>query len=220
MKKHVPHISGVHGVAHNLELGFVDAVEEQELIQEVVETNQMAYTHYGQSAKKRLSFGAVCTTLGEENAEALGLHGIRWQEASFRACRNLIKTWRSRVTDLMEEAAREVKQTFTLLTAPELFLKAKFKKKFEGYPRPFTGKVDMHLGLGLLDDSEPPVFTANTAGLDYFRCQYTDRTSEILSKGEILTYLHEASDLTERMLKTKAGILYERLTRYAYVRGL
>ena len=40
----------------------------------------MAYVHYAGSGKKKLTYEACCTALGEEKKELVSLHGIRWRE--------------------------------------------------------------------------------------------------------------------------------------------
>ena len=46
IKKEVPHVKAVHAVAHVVELAWADALKGEPLIDEMLETNQMAYVHY------------------------------------------------------------------------------------------------------------------------------------------------------------------------------
>ena len=46
LKEEVPHIKAVHGVAHVIELAWGDALKGEPEIDEMLETNQMAYNHY------------------------------------------------------------------------------------------------------------------------------------------------------------------------------
>ena len=80
-----------------------------------------------------------------------------------RATVNLIKTWRARCTDLLEEASLEVGLDLTPLSAPELFLKKTFRIKTAERARPFTLAVDVYLGV--------------EGGQHWFRCVYQRWTS-------------------------------------------
>ncbi|KAL3892860.1 MAG: hypothetical protein SGPRY_014713, partial [Prymnesium sp.] len=63
-----------------------------------------------------------------------------------RSTLNIIKTWRARVTDLLDSLSIEIGLEYRPMTSPEVFERAKFKKRFEGYPRPFTAVVQKYLG--------------------------------------------------------------------------
>ena len=63
LKRELPHVIGVHGVAHILELAWAEAVKDEPLIAEMLETNQEAYNHYADSGKKRLAFEHCCEVL-------------------------------------------------------------------------------------------------------------------------------------------------------------
>jgi hypothetical protein len=129
IKKEVPHIKGVHGVAYVIELAWNDALKGDPLIDEMNETNQMAYVHYAGSGKKKLTYGVCCKVLGEEQHELVSLHGIRWRESSHRAAKNLLLSWHARTTDLLEEASVEIGLKLTPLSSPEAFINLTFQKK-------------------------------------------------------------------------------------------
>ena len=138
----MPHVKGVHGVAHVVELAWADALKGEPLIDEMVETNQMAYVHYAGSGKKKLTYSAMCARLGEEQHDLISLHGIRWRESSYRSARNLLLSWHARTTDLLEEASVEIGLKLTPLSPPEAFLNIMFQKKTDageygtGQPNP------------------------------------------------------------------------------------
>ena len=211
MKGEVPHVLGVHAVAHVLELGWLDAVKDVTLIEEMLAINQEAYVHYAQSGKKRLTFEACCDALGEDSAALISMHGIRWRESGHRAAINLLKTWRARTTDLLEEASTEVGMDLTPLSAPELFLKRKFRKRTpdeHGVVKTYTLSVTKYIGM--------------EGGAEMFVATYLTRTkwTEKFSKGDLLGYLLDDSDKLERLYATSAGKLYAKMTKFSYVKML
>ena len=210
LKKEVPHVIGVHGVAHLFELAWLAAVKDQPLIQEMLEINTEAYNWWAGSGKKRLSFGACCSVLGEEALDLIAMHGIRWREASWRASLNLIRTWRARCTDLLETARTEVGMTLGPLSAPEMFLKKTFRKKTQdahGVNKIFTIKVSTYCGV--------------MGGFEMFNCVYVQtKETEKFSKGDILGYILADSEHKDTLYATSAGQLLEKLTRYRYVKTL
>lgn len=131
-RNEVPHVVGVHAVAHVTELAWADALKGEALIDEMLETNQMGYNHYAGSGKKKLSYSAACSALGEDEHELVSLHGIRWRESTHRGAKNLLLSWKARVTDLKEEAAVEIGLTLTPLSPPESFINLTFMKKTHG----------------------------------------------------------------------------------------
>ena len=210
-KQEVPHVIGVQGVAHILELSWLDAIKGYPLVTEMLETNQEAYVHYAQSGKKRLTFEACCDALGEEGMALISLHGIRWRESSYRASFNLIQTWRARTTDLLEEASIEVGLPLTPLSAPELFDKLKFRKRTlddNQKEKTYTLVVTKYLG--------------EQGGQEMFMATYQtkEKETEEFSKGDLLGYLLDDSDKKERLYATSAGKLYQKMTKYSYVKML
>lgn len=129
IKHEVPHVIGVHAVAHVVELAWADALKGEPLIDEMLETNQLAYVHYAGSGKKKLSYGVACHKLGEDEHELVSLHGIRWRESTHRGAKNLLLSWKARTLDLMEEASVEIGLKLTPLSPPESFLQQTFLKK-------------------------------------------------------------------------------------------
>lgn len=209
LKEANPAVVVVHGVAHNYELSWADALVDMELINKVVSVNQEAYVHYSNSAKKRLSFLAVSSKLGEEESELVGLHGIRWREASHRSTLNILKSWRARVADLLDCASTEIGLHYGPLTSPEVFVKMKFKRKLDGYPRPFVVTVTEYLG------TEQP----DRIGEEMFLCTYTSRETELLSKGEIISHLHDVENKHEELVATKPGETWSKLVDFSYVKA-
>ena len=143
----------MHAVAHVVELAWGDALKAEPLIEELLETNQMAYVHYAGSGKKKLSYLAACRALGEDELELSSNHGIRWREASHRASKNLLLTWHARTTDLLEEASMEIGQELTPLSPPAAFIGLLFQKKTDagiygpvGSEKTFVLKVMKHTG--------------------------------------------------------------------------
>ena len=208
MKKENPAVVGVHAIAHVLELSWGDALKNKVLIKRILVTNQKAYNHYAKSGKKRLTFKACCELLGEDESELLSMHGIRWREASFRATVNLLKTWRARCTDLLEEASLEVGAELTPLSAPELFLKKQFRLKTADRREPYTLTIQSYEG--------------EEGGQHWFKAVYHTRTREVekFSKENVLACLLDDSTKKEALLATDAGQLLLELTDYAYVKGL
>ena len=129
LKQEVASVIGVHAVAHVLELSWADALNGEPLIDEMLETNQMAYVHYAGSGKKKLSYHSACTALGEDENELISLHGIRWRESSHRAAKNLLTSWKARTLDLLEEASTEIGLSLTPLSPQESFIGLTFLKK-------------------------------------------------------------------------------------------
>jgi hypothetical protein len=219
LKKEVPHVKGVHGVAHVVELAWADALKGEPLIDEMLETNQMAYVHYAGSGKKKLTYSASCTALGEDQHELVSLHGIRWRESSHRGAKNLLLSWHARTTDLLEEASVEIGLSLTPLSPPEAFANLMFQKKtadakYGPGNHTFTLKVVKHLGK-------------TSDGVNTFQAKYMrvhgracQGELETFNQGDLLTYLLDASGKRERLMATKAGLLLERLTRYSYMKTL
>ena len=220
LKQEVPHAIGVHAVAHVVELAWADALKGEPLIDEMLETNQMAYVHYAGSGKKKLSYNAACTALGEDQHELVSLHGIRWRESTHRGAKNLLLSWKARTLDLMEEASVEIGLKLTPLSPPASFLQQTFLKKtdageYGSGELTFVLKVTEYLGK-------------NDDGLNTFKAKYMrvlrGRTcrgeTEKFTQGDLLTYLLDASNQRERLFATAPGKLLERLTRYAYVKAL
>jgi len=129
LKKEVGHVLCVHAIAHVVELAWADALKGEPLIDEMLVTNQMAYVHYAGSGKKKLSYQASCSALGEDQHELVSQHGIRWRESSHRGAKNLLLSWKSRVMDLKEEASCEIGLHLTPLSPPESFVGLMFLKK-------------------------------------------------------------------------------------------
>jgi len=211
MKREVPHVLGVHAVAHVLELGCADAVKDEELIDEMLTTSQEGYVHYAGSGKKRLTFETCCAYLGEEGRKLLSLHGIRWRESSYRGTINMLKTWRARCTDLLEEARLEAGMLLGPLSSPELFVKKTFRKKTpdgRGTDKIFKIKVLSYQGV--------------QGGAEMFKCQYQTRVQEeeSFSKADILGYLIEDSNKKDALMASSAGKLYYKMTKYSYVKTL
>ena len=199
------------------ELAWADALKGEPLIDEMIETNQAAYNHYAGSGKKKLSYSTVCSAFGEDEHELISTHGIRWRESTFRGSRNLLLSWRARVTDLQEEASVEIGLKLTPLSPPESFLQHTFLKRttdanYGAGEKTFVLKVDTYLG--------------KQHTMDKFRCKYmrvlNGRTCmgelEDFTKGDLLTYLH--ADNKKRLEATDAGKLMARLTPYQYVKTL
>eukprot|EP00966_Prymnesium_polylepis_P202842 4699531-Prymnesium_polylepis.1 len=209
MKKENPAIVGVHGIAHVLELLWGDALKNKALIKRILVTNQKAYNHYAKSGKKRLTFKACCELLGEEESELLSMHGIRWREASFRATVNLLKTWRARCTDLLEEASLEVGAELTPLSAPELFLKKQFRLKTADRREPYTLTIQSYEGeeggQHCVQGSVPHAH---------------ERSREVFQGERARVPARRQSAKKEALLATDAGQLLLELTNYAYVKGL
>jgi hypothetical protein len=219
LKKEVPHVKGVHGVAHVVELAWADALKGEPLIDEMLETNQMAYVHYAGSGKKKLTYGASCKALGEDQHELVSLHGIRWRESSHRGAKNLLLSWHGRTTDLLEEASVEIGLKLTPLSSPDAFINLMFQKKtadakYGPGNHTFTLKVIKHLGK--------TADGVNTYQAKYMRVHGRACCGELetFNQGDLLTYLLDASGQRERLMATKAGLLLERLTRYSYVKTL
>jgi hypothetical protein len=220
LKKEVPHVKGVHGVAHVVELAWADGLKGELLIDEMLETNQMGYVHYAGSGKKKLTYGVSCTALGEEQYELVSLHGIRWRESSHRAAKNLLLSWHARTTDLLEEASVEIGLKLTPLSLPEAFIGLLFHKK--------TNAGDYGTGdkVFVLKVIKPLGKTAD--GVNTFQAKYMRVLNgracrgeiETFNQGSLLSCLLDASDQRERLMATKAGILLKRLTRYSYVKTL
>ena len=208
IKKENPAVIGVHGIAHVLELAWGDALKSKVLVNRIQVTNQKGYNHYAKSGKKRLTFKASCTHLGEVESELLSLHGIRWRESSHRATVNLLKTWRARCTDLLEEASLEVGLNLTPLSAPELFLKKQIRLKTDERREPFVLTVKSYEG--------------EEGGQQWFKAIYHTRAREVerFSKENILACLLDDSAKKEALHATNAGQLLLELTDFAYVKGL
>ena len=208
MKKENPAVIGVHGIAHLLELCWGDALKEKVLIKRILATNQKAYNHYAKSGKKRLTFKACCSLLDEDDAELISLHGIRWRESSNRSTVNLLKTWRARCTDLLEEASLEVGLDLTPLSAPELFIGKQFRLKTDDRREPYTLTVKSYDG--------------EEGGQHWFKAVYHTRIKEVerFSKENLLACLLDDSAKKEALHATDAGLLLLELTDYAYVKGL
>ena len=220
LKKEVPHVKAVHGVAHVVELAWGDAVKGEPLIDEMLETNQMVYVHYAGSGKKKLTYSTACLALGDDEHELISNHGIRWREASHRASKNLLLSWHARTTDLLEEASVEIGLKLTPLSPPVAFLNLIFRKKTDAGiygtgTLTFDLKVIKHLGK--TNDG------VNTYQAKYMRVhggRACRGELETFNQGDLLEYLLDESDERQRLLETKPGVLLERLTRYAYVKTL
>ena len=219
LKKEVPHVKAVHGVAHVVELAWNDAVSGEVLLEEMFATNQLAYVHWAGSAKKKLSHNSVCEALDEKDHELTSAHGIRWREATHRSSLNMLKSWHTRTTDLLEEASVEIGLKLTPLSPPEAFIGTTFKKKTAGGiygsgDLTFTLKVTEHLGK--------TADSVNTYSAKYMRVGGRMCHGEIeqFNQGDLLAYLLDESGKRERLMETKAGVLLERLTRYSYVFAL
>lgn len=202
-----------------LELAWADALKGEVLIDEMLEINQEAYNHYAGSGKKKLQYLAVCSALNEDNNELISRHGIRWRESTHRASRNLLLSWKVRCTDLLEEASVEIGLTLTPLSPPELFEKVRFFKRTEdsAYGNgmlTFELKVEKHLG--------------KEHGQDMFLAKYMRvrlgrscrGETEKFSKGDLLMYLLDGSNQSDRLYSTDAGKLLKRMTQYKYVKTL
>ena len=219
VKKEVPHVKAVHGVAHVVELAWADALKGEPLIEEMLETNQMAYVHYAGSSKKKLTYSASCTALGEEMHELVSLHGIRWRESSHRAAKKLLESWHARTTDLLDEASVEIGLKLTPLSPPDSFKDIMFQKKcadanYGSGVHVFTLKVISYDGK--------TADGVNTYTARYMRVRTRACMGELeqFNQGDLLTYLLAAGGQRERLVATKAGMLLERLTRYSYVKAL
>ena len=184
---------GVHAIAHVVELAWAEAIKNKPLIKRVIETNQAGYNHYAKSGKKRLTYAACCKALGEEEWEVASLHGIRWREASYRATINMIKSWRARCTDLLQEASVEVGLELQPLSAPELFIGKTFRMKTDESPRPFTLSVKKYLGFSKGQHTFEAVY--HTRG----------RHKEKLSKENLLALMLDDSDKKEKLLVRPAA---------------
>eukprot|EP00966_Prymnesium_polylepis_P259616 5996610-Prymnesium_polylepis.1 len=96
------------------------------------------------------------------------MHGIRWRESSYRSTVNLLKSWRARTTDLLQEASRQVGMDLVPLSAPELFVKKIFRKKtpdYSGVDKIYQIKVLKYQGI--------------QGGQEMFECQYMTREKEV-----------------------------------------
>lgn len=219
LKQEVPHVIAVHGVAHVLELAWADALKDELLIEEMLETNQKAYVHYAGSGKKKLTYRGCCTALGEVEHEVVSGHGIRWREASHRASKNLLLSWHARTTDLLEEASTEIGLTLTPLCPPDAFINLSFQKKTSGG---MYGEGDMVFVLKVVKHTGKTVDGVNKYDAKYMRVQGRSCRGEIeeFNQNDLLTYLLAMSGKRERLMETKAGLLLERLTRYSYVKTL
>jgi hypothetical protein len=137
LKREVSHVVGVHAAAHVVELAWADALKGEPLIDEMLETNQMAYVHYAGSGKKKLAYLAACSALGEEEHELVSQHGIRWRESTHRGSKNLLLSWKARTMDLLEEASVEIGLKLTPLSHPDCFQHLIFLKKTDaGHTNP------------------------------------------------------------------------------------
>ena len=223
LKKEVPHIKGIHGVAHVVELAWADATKGEPLIDEMHETNQMAYVHYAGSGKKKLMYSACCSALGEEEHELITMHGIRWREASHRASKNLLRSWQARTMDLFEEASVEIGLRLTPLTAPEAFKGLLFQKKTDAGMYHSDPSKKLTFVLKVVKHTGQTADGVNTFEAMYMRVRNGRGCRgelETFNQGDLLSYLLDASNQRERLMATKPGILLERLTRYGYVKTL
>lgn len=93
LRVEIPWLLGVHCIAHRLELSVLDALKDEEQLNNVQETLQGLYKHYHYSPKALRELKELAQVLDEKINTPVNLRGTRWLPHISRALTVMMKSF-------------------------------------------------------------------------------------------------------------------------------
>lgn len=93
LRVEIPWLLGVHCIAHRLELSFLDALKDEEQLNNVQEMLQGLYKHYHYSPKALRELKELAQVLDEKINKPVNLRGTRWPPHISRALTVMMKSF-------------------------------------------------------------------------------------------------------------------------------
>ncbi|XP_033755692.1 zinc finger protein 862-like [Pecten maximus] len=116
----------VHCVAHNLELGFLDAVKSLEYMSHFQNTIQQIYKFYYYSPKRRMELKAVAEILDEHSVMQTGLQKTRCVASRYRSIKAIIQSMPTIVTHFQNAATGKNEEACKVKRYPKEIYSSKF----------------------------------------------------------------------------------------------